>query len=85
MASESEDDEPVLPLGSDGVFFRSFFPKTKEDERALLKALRRSQKFQWWGSPSESPSRRKKSAAPPAVTELTADDELERWRRTHAR
>ena len=82
----SDDDGPVLPLGSDGVFFRSFLPPpTKEEQRARIKALRLSQKSQWWGSPPSKSSRRRKSNPPPTAAEITADDELERWRRTHAR
>ena len=78
--STQSDDEPHLPRG-DGVFFPAFIPSTKAERIAEARALARSS----FRKPRRPRPRGAANSPMPATAELTADDELARWRRKHAR
>jgi hypothetical protein len=72
--------DPTLPVG-DGVLFPSFIPRTRAERIAEARALGRSS--------FRKPRRPRRPVDGATVrfaeAELTADDELARWRRKHAR
>jgi hypothetical protein len=70
--------DPPLPAG-DGVFLPAFIPSTRAERIAEARALARPS----FRKPRR-PRRPSTDTMPPAA-ELTADDELARWRRKHAR
>ena len=76
--STRADDDPILPKG-DGVFFPAFIPSTKAERIAEARALARSS--------FRKPLRPRRAAEQPDACHrrATADDELARWRRKHAR